>query len=245
MSGFYEFYVHAFGVGIPLLAIAIASMGAFRASFTPNQLAVFITVAAVIFGGWFAVALPFTRSGIFNVPAELGDPPYVLMFLFGGAVLIWALAWLTPLGRRMTDAIPLGAIAAFQIPRIMGGLFLIGWAVGDIPALFALPAGLGDILAGIAGWQASRALANGAPNARYLLARATFIGIVDFFFAVLFGIITSPGFAHLYALDAPNIINDYPLAMFPGFFVPIFLGFHFIAISRLRQESRTSSEALA
>lgn len=88
------------------------------------------------------------------------------MFLFGGATLIWGLAWLTPLGRHITEATSLSAIAAFQIPRIMGGLFLIGWIAGDIPALFALPAGLGDILAGIAGWQASRALAKGEPNAR-------------------------------------------------------------------------------
>tara|TARA_Y100000782_G_scaffold21181_1_gene22741 strand:+ start:30565 stop:31419 length:855 start_codon:yes stop_codon:yes gene_type:complete len=245
MFGFYEFYVHAFGIGIPLLAVAIASMGAFRASLTANQIAVFVTASAVILGAWFAVALPFSRSGVFNVPAEIGDPPYVLMFLFGGATLNWGLAWLTPLGRRITEATSLSAIAAFQIPRIMGGLFLIGWIVGDIPALFALPAGLGDILAGIAGWQASRALAKGEPNARSLLARAIFIGIADFFFAVLFGIITSPGFAHLYALDAPNIINAYPLAMFPAFFVPIFLGFHFIAISRLRQESAMESKAHA
>jgi hypothetical protein len=245
MSDFYEFYVLAFGVGIPILAVSIACLGAFRAGVTSKEFTTLAIVSALGFGCWFGVALPFSRSGVFNVPATLGDPPYVLMFLFGGAILIWSLAWLTPLGRRITDAMPLRAIAAFQIPRIMGGLFLIGWFVGDIPLLSALPAGLGDILAGIAGWQASHAFATGAPNAHKLLARATFIGIVDFIFAVVIGIITSPGFAHLYALDAPNIINDYPLAMFPGFFVAIFLGFHFIAISRLKQETRKSAVANA
>jgi hypothetical protein len=108
---------------------------------------------------------------------------------------------------------------------------------GDIPALFAIPAGIGDILAGIAGWQASRALAVGKPEARRLLARANLIGIVDFVVAVGLGIVTSQGLAHLFAHEAPNIINDYPLAMFPAYIVPIFLGFHFIAIARMRQES--------
>jgi len=234
MQAFYEFYVMGFAIALPVLAVAIGSVGVFNANLSSGGFATFVVVAATLFGAWCAIALPLARTGQFNVPAELGDLPLVLMFLFGGAFVVWALAWQTPLGRRITVATPLSAIAAFQIPRVMGGLFLIGWLAGDIPLLFALPAGLGDILAGIAGWRASRALAAGAPNARRLLARANWIGIADFVFAVLLGIITSRGFAHLYALDAPNIINDYPLAMFPAFFVPIFLGFHFIAMARMR-----------
>lgn len=245
MIAFYEFYVRAFAIALPLLAIVIASFGAFRAGFRPTQTALFVAVTASVFASWYAVAIPLSQAGKFNVPAEFGDLPIVLLFLFGGAFTIWALAWLTPLGRRLTEATPLSAIAAFQIPRVMGGLFLIGWLAGDIPAIFAIPAGVGDILAGIAGWQASQALARGAPNARRLLARANWIGIVDFALAVLLGIVTSQGFAHLYAIEAPNIINDHPLAMFPAFFVPIFLGFHFIALARMRTEGARSKIAHA
>ena len=135
-------------------------------------------------------------------------------------------------------ATPLSAVAAFQIPRVMGGVFLIGWIAGGIPAEFAIPAGLGDIWAGIAGYQASRALATNAPNAHRLLARANVIGIADFVVAVGTGIMTSEGFLHILSKDAPNIVNDYPLALFPAYFVPIFLGFHLIAISRMRAEQR-------
>lgn len=245
MIAFYEFYVRVFAIALPLLAIVIGSYGAFRAGVRPTQTALFVAVSACVFGIWYAVAIPFSEAGKFNVPAEFGDLPIVLLFLFGGAFMIWALAWLTPLGRRLTEATPLSAIAAFQIPRVMGGLFLIGWLAGDIPAVFAIPAGVGDILAGFAGLQASRALAWGAPNARRLLARANLIGIVDFVLAVLLGIVTSQGFAHLYAIEAPNIINDHPLAMFPAFFVPIFLGFHFIALARMRSEGSRSKAARA
>ena len=116
----------------------------------------------------------------------------------------------------------------------MGGVFLIGWLAGRIPPEFAIPAGLGDIWAGVAGYQASRALAAGAPNARRLLVRANLIGMGDIMVAVSLGIITSEGMFHVLANDAPNIINDYPLVLFPAFFVPIFLGFHLMSISRLR-----------
>lgn len=236
MQNFYVIYVQIFSIALPILAVAIGCFGAFRANLSPAQIGLFIAVSGAVFGFWYATALPLSEAGLFNVPVVFGEPPVVLMYLFGGAFGIWALAWLTPLGRRLSEATPLSAIAAFQIPRLMGGLFVVGWLARDLPALFALPAGLGDILAGIAGWQASRALAMGAPNAHRLLWRATVIGIADFILAVVLGILTSPGFAHLYALDAPNIINDHPLAMFPAYFVPIFLGFHFIAISRLRRD---------
>lgn len=75
MFGFYEFYVHAFGIGIPLLAVAIASMGAFRASLTANQIAVFVTASAVVLGAWFAAALPFSRSGFSMSPPKLATHP--------------------------------------------------------------------------------------------------------------------------------------------------------------------------
>jgi hypothetical protein len=169
-------------------------------------------------------------------------PPFVLGFLIGGAAIVWALACLTPLGRQIVNATPLSAIAAFQIPRIMGGVFLIGWLLGRIPPEFAIPAGLGDIWAGIAAYQASRALVASTPDAHRLLARANLIGIGDLVMAVSLGIMTSEGFAHVLSKDFPNIINDHQLALFPAYFVPIFLGFHLISISRLRNANRKTAQ---
>ncbi|MDW3224328.1 MAG: hypothetical protein R8G34_15845 [Paracoccaceae bacterium] len=245
MTDFLIFYVRTFAVALPLIAVAIMMIGVSRAHLTERQTGVSIAVAAFVFGLWFAVVVPPSQANALNVPPTLQDPPIVLGFLFGGAALIWVLAWVVPLGRRITMATPLAAIAAFQIPRVMGGVFLIGWLGGVIPAEFALPAGLGDIWAGIAGWQASKALANGAPNAKKLLMRANVIGILDFVFAVGLGIMTSEGFAHLLSRDTPNIVNDHPLALFPAFFVPIFLGFHFISISKLRAERRAEASGTA
>lgn len=245
MTDFLIFYVRTFAVALPLIACAIMMIGVSRANLTARQAGVTVSVAAFLFGLWFAIVVPPSETNVLNVPPTLQDPPVVLCFLFGGAVIVWGLAWLTTLGRRITMATPLAAIAAFQIPRIMGGVFLIGWLGGSIPAEFALPAGLGDIWAGIAGWQASKALANGAPNARKLLMRANLIGILDFVLAVALGIMTSEGFAHLLSHDAPNIVNNHPLALFPAYFVPIFLGFHFLSISRLRAERRCDGTSAA
>lgn len=55
---------------------------------------------------------------------------------------------------------------------------------------------------------------------------------------------TSEGMFLTLSKAAPNIINDYPLALFPAYFVSIFMGFHFIAISRLRAERKERAQLL-
>lgn len=233
MPDFLEFYTFAFAVFLPTVAVAIVLIGLGRAGVSGRIAGVVVALVAAFFGIWFAVTVPLARADIFNVPATLSEPPIVLAFLCFGAAMIWAAAWLTPMGRRISMATPDSVIAAFQIPRVMGGVFLIGWLYGSIPSAFAIPAGLGDIWAGVAGYQASVALARGVPNAKRLLWRANVIGIADFALAIVLGVVTSEGFAHLLSKGTPNIINNFPLALFPAFFVPIFLGFHLISLSKL------------
>lgn len=240
----YLAYVQAFIVFLPGLALSIIALSAARAGVTGRSLGWALILSAAILSLWSAASMAASRANVFNVPATLQEPPVVLMVLIGGAVALWALARLTSLGRQITDAADPGLLVAFQIPRVMGGLFLVGWLAGDIPWQFALPAGLGDIWAGIAGYQAWQAVRHQAPDARAKLVRANVIGIGDFVIAVFTGIATSEGILHLWAKDAPNIINLHPLAMFPGYFVPLFLAFHLVLISRLRQ-SRALHPALA
>lgn len=230
-------YVHFFVIVLPGLVTCIVALGAGRAGLPSAAAARALLLTAGLLGLWGAVAMHLSQANIFNVPASLAEPPVVLMFLLGGSTLLWALAWKTETGRQISDHTDLGLLAAFQIPRVMGGVFLVGWAAGAIPWQFALPAGLGDIWAGVAGYQAWRASALGTPDARKKVVRANVIGVADFVVAVATGIMTSEGFLHVMAKDTPNIINLHPLAMFPSFFVPIFLAFHFVSFSKLGRKT--------
>lgn len=131
----------------------------------------------------------------------------------------------------------------FQIFRIMGGVFILGWLVDEIPWQFALPAGLGDIWAGVAGYRAMTAVNRGAADAAAKVLWANVIGLADFVVAVLTGLVTSEGFLHLLAQDRPNIINAYPLGLFPAFIVPLFISFHFVLLGKLRQACRQAALA--
>lgn len=230
-------YVHAFLILLPALALIVVAVGAVRAGMDGAALARAVLWPAGVLSLWGAAAMALSQSGGFMVPATMGEPPLVLLSMLGGAGTLWLLATRTRTGQAIVAQTDPGLLIAFQIPRIMGVIFLIGWVAGVIPWQFALLAGLGDIWAGVEGYRAWRACAQGAPDARAKLLRANVIGLGDFVVAVLVGITTSEGFAHLMAHATPNIINLHPLAMFPGYFVAIFLAFHFVSLSKLRRHS--------
>ena len=118
--------------------------------------------AAVVLGGWFTATAVIAGHGWYHhaawprgaVAADRGGPG------FFGALL--ALRRIPVVSRAL--AAP-GLASRLEYPhtfRVEGVAFLIMMALGHLPALFALPAGLGDIAAGIA-----------APLVAYRLARGT------------------------------------------------------------------------
>lgn len=232
---FLEAYVRFFTSFLPAIALGAVGFAAATARLPLPQTIKAVGVTAVFIGLWQTLATWATIEGYVMPPPTIAEPPYVLVLMLGGALGLWALARFTKTGRQLTDDLDQRLLMAYQIPRIMGGVFLVGWIAGAIPWEFALPAGLGDIWAGIAGWQALRALERGSPDARRLVMRANVIGLVDFIIAVLTGVITSAGFIHILSLDAPNIINAWPLGLFPSFFVGTFITVHLLSLGALRR----------
>ncbi|MBX2853682.1 MAG: hypothetical protein KTR21_01765 [Rhodobacteraceae bacterium] len=241
LLAFLEAYVLAFAVLLPAMFVLLAAIGALGAGFTHARTIGVSAGLAAFFGLWFALASAMAKTELLMPPPTLTDPPYVLMLMIGGALTLWGLARFTADGRAITGSLDQSHLIGFQMPRVMGGVFLIGWALGAIPWQFAIPAGLGDIWAGVAAYQAMQAVRRGDADADRQVLRANIIGLADFVIAVTTGLITSEGFLHLLSQDAPNIINHYPLALFPGFFVAMFTAAHFISLSRLYSD-RTAAQ---
>ncbi|MBG6145275.1 membrane protease YdiL (CAAX protease family) [Labrenzia sp. EL_142] len=237
-STFLEFYVRAFATLLPVLAVIAVAIAAQRAKLSLRKTAIALSVLGIVLGLWYALAARAGELGLLMPPQTPTGIPYVLIFLFGGAGLLVLLGSATHAGRRIAESADQREMIAFQVPRVMGFVFLVGWAFGEIPWQFALPAGVGDIWVGIAGWQAFKALEQGRANANALVWRANIIGLADFAIAVLTGVLTSEGFLHVMALEEPNIINNFPLVLFPAFFVPIFLAAHIFSILQLRRAAR-------
>ncbi|MEV6227998.1 hypothetical protein AB0L88_08990 [Saccharopolyspora shandongensis] len=126
-----------------------------------------------------------------------------------------------------------GAVTRMAWPhvfRVAGAAFLITMALGHLPALFAVPAGLGDIAAGIAEPFVARRLARGRGHRAALWFNL--FGILDLVVANVLGGLT--GYRIVDATPVNDTISVLPLVLIPTTAVPVLIALHVLSIRRLR-----------
>jgi hypothetical protein len=134
--------------------------------------------------------------------------------------------------------VPQHWLIGVQLYRTLGVIFLILYAGGKLPGLFAWPAGLGDVLVGvlapvvaIAYWRGPR------KNADLVLAWNLF-GLADLVVAVMTGMLTSPSPFQLFAFDLPNeLASQFPLVLVPVFLVPLSILLHLASLTKRHQDA--------
>jgi hypothetical protein len=131
-----------------------------------------------------------------------------------------------------------GMVSRLELPhsfRVAGGVaFLLTMALGHLPALFALPAGLGDIAAGIAAPLVARRLAQGGGRRAALWFNA--FGMTDLVVALTLGALT--GFQLINVTPSGAPISELPLALIPTAAVPLLLALHITSVLALRRAHR-------
>lgn len=191
-----------------------------------------LTIAAVAL--WGAASALAAMNGLyaaadgrppFGVLAAAATPPLVFLAAYGRSARL----------RGWVAALDPGFLAAMQGWRVVGAAFLSVWGVGELPALFAAPAGLGDVAVGLAapfvalaawrrtaGWRA----------ASYGLIAA---GMLDFAVAFSTGVaLRDGGLLHAPGAVSTHLLGAFPLALIPTYAVPIFIILHLTAWLNLR-----------
>jgi hypothetical protein len=113
--------------------------------------------------------------------------------------------------------------------RIAGVVFVIVMAQSHLPAVFALPAGLGDMAIGVAAPFVARRLAQG--TGRSEAVRFHILGIVDLVVAGSIGFLLL-GFVEVTPSTAPLLLI--PLALILTVAVPLAVAQHVISLRGLR-----------
>ena len=124
-------------------------------------------------------------------------------------------------------------------PRVAGVAFLLYLALGHLPALFALPAGLGDIAAGIAAPLVARRLARGTGRRAAVWFNA--FGLTDLVVALTLGALTGFGLLNVSPSSAP--ITELPLALIPTATVPLLFTLHITSMFTLARAPRPAPSA--
>ena len=208
------------------------------------------TVIAVLVA-WLAVDVVLGAAGLFAA----SPTTWVPFIALGIAVpLVAGIVLLARPGsvQRFVDSIPLHRLIGVQVYRAAGVIFLIAWASGRMPAVFALPAGIGDIAVGLAapfvaarGRSGLDAPATAARTPRLAISW-NFLGIADLIVAVALGFLSSPSHFQLLASDLPNaLISRMPYVLIPTFAVPLSILLHVAALRRLRSTERVAPRPAA
>jgi hypothetical protein len=190
---------------------------------------------------WFAAELIPAWLGLFQ-----GATPRIPMIQYGmlvPPVLIGILFWRWPLLRRVIEAVPQKWIAGVQFYRVMGLIFLVLYAAGKLPGVFALPAGIGDVITGLFAPIVGAAYARNPQAAAGRLRAWNLFGIADLIVAVTTGFLTSPSPLQMLSLDKPNeLVTAFPLVMIPVYLVPLATLLHLASLKKLHRVA--ASEAV-
>ena len=184
---------------------------------------------------WLAVIWSLAISRFFQPTPGVGRPVLPLAIFLPVIVAVPMLLRLKRIG-QVLDAMPPAWLVALQVYRVFGGIFLLGWAAGRLPGLFALPAGIGDVTTGLLALPVAYYLASGAAGGRAAATAWNIFGLLDFAIAVGIGLITAPGPFQLIVPSVPSIgAGLYPTVMIPAFAVPSSILLHALSLRQLRR----------
>jgi hypothetical protein len=182
-----------------------------------------------LIAGWFAFALVASALHVFQnnsnrIGIAVGVAATVPILVFG--------LWYAASGnfRRFILALNPQLLTVAQSWRLVGFTFVLLQAHEILPAVFAWPAGYGDMLIGATATLAAWKLAK--PSRRASFMAWQILGIADLVSAV--GLGTT---ARLLSPDSISMgaMTVLPLSLVPTFLVPLFFIFHLICIAQARR----------
>ena len=191
--------------------------------------AMYRKLALGLIAAWFVFAL--IASALHLYRASSGAPPLAIGLGVSIPIMIF-LAWfgLSPGFRAFVLSLDAGALTRFNAWRFAGFTFLVLYAYGLLPGIFALPAGLGDMAVALTAFSAAKKFAD--PEKRGAFITWQILGAIDLVTAVTLGSTAGwfdPGAA------AMTPISVLPLSVIPTFGVPLYLIFHIICILQARR----------
>lgn len=205
-----------------------------------------ITIALAL-GAWFGMTSAIATAGGFSVgtTGSLALPLFGLALVVPLAIGVATLLLVAPIRRLLSTAEVQPALIAVHSLRVIEGTVFLALAVlGVLPAVFAVPAGVGDFLVGLVALPASAWLRSGR---RGLVLAWNLLGTFDLVNAIVLGVASTPGPLHLIDVKPGTAwLLMPPLTVVPTFVVPLYLLLHFVSLRFLTlQRNRVRSAASA
>jgi hypothetical protein len=177
---------------------------------------------------WFIFALSASALHLFENQSQRVGLAVAIAALTPIAIFfIWFASSAT--FRQFTLSLNPRILTFAQTWRVIGFTFVLLEARGVLPAIFALPAGYGDMAIGVTATLVAWQLVEPKHRDSFILWQS--LGITDLVMAVSLGTTARLIAPHGASMLAMTVL---PLSLVPTFLVPLFLFFHVICIAQAK-----------
>ena len=230
------YYVSAGTAGMMTVILLGLGSALRKAQWPAPKRAAAVGTVAVTVGGWFLLTTALAWFEFYNAGA--GQVPTIQYGIFIPILIGGVLIWRSPRTAEIIGAVPQSWLIGIQLYRALGVIFLILYATGRLPGLFAWPAGLGDVLVGVLAPAVAIAYARAPDRNADLVFAWNLFGLADLIVAVTTGFLTTPSIFQSFAFDLPNeLISHLPLVLIPVFLVPVSVLLHLASLAKLRRDA--------
>ena len=219
-------FVQAFDGGAALamaMLVGIAARSAIGAAGKLADLTPVVILLSVGFGASTAISVADGFSaGVYALPL-------LALTLVVPLAIGMTLLSTSPDFRRLISRpeIQPGVVAVHGLRIVQGSVFVVMVPLGVLPAIFALPAGMGDVLVGLGALAAVRWVSSGRWGR---VIWWNLFGLFDLTTAVVLGLLTVPGLHVLQTTPTSGLLLASPLTIVPSFCVPVYVLLHLVSL---------------
>jgi len=212
-------------------------LGAHTAGLNRRTAAGVVTAFALAWAGWAVTSGALAAADVYHPRSET-TKPWIGVAVFVSLAAALLLTRVRVVSRIFAQPDALWQLTFPQVFRLVGVAFLVVLALGKLPAVFALPAGLGDVAVGLEALLVARGIRRGVVGRGVLWFNL--LGLLDLIVALGIGFTAFPGPARvLFVTPSTESIALLPLVLIPTTVVPLAAALHLMSLAKLRAAKRS------
>jgi len=217
--------------GLVLLGINTALE---RSGTVPARRRQIVRSTALLLSAWLGLSMVLGALGVFQAGGD-HKVPWIAFAVTIPIILGTRMISRSTAMQEILRAVPQSWLIGLQAYRGLGSIFLVLFGLNLLPGVFALPAGFGDTLVGVAAIPVAAYYASRRQGRDGLVVAWNVLGIADLVIALTAGFLSAPGPLQQLSLSQPNyLVGEYPLVLIPVFAVPLSIVLHAASLSKVR-----------
>jgi len=180
-------------------------------------------VSGTVLGVWGAVMTWFCLAGVAGKMGVAGNLVVPVCWVAPSVVLVAFRGWF------LEKALSQKWLVGLQVWRVIGGVFLIEMVRGNLPGIFAGPAGVGDLMVGVLAIGVLLAYRKKEVVGKAAVGMVVVLGLLDLGSAFFFAVTSTAGPLQVFHPGVANQALVFPMGMIPLYLVPGAIFYHVLS----------------